>query len=139
METFNTGGYTTVLCKGDLPYTSMERGVKPLVFFVERAVLPGTIQRGNHIRMDITHLAFAPVESRHNVLIMRIAKFKESFLNRFFWQVLTVYTNGFSLAAYHINHHRHNFIYPAHINFQLRTVTVFIKKIITDICSDNIT
>jgi len=35
METFNTGEYTAVLCKGDLTYTSMEHGVKPLVAWID--------------------------------------------------------------------------------------------------------
>lgn len=38
METFNTGEYTAVLCKGDLTYTSMERGVKPLVAWIDSGI-----------------------------------------------------------------------------------------------------
>jgi len=38
METFNTGEYTAVLCKSDLTYTSTERGVKPLVAWIDSGI-----------------------------------------------------------------------------------------------------
>lgn len=38
METFNTGEYTAVLCKGDRTCTSTERGVKPIVAWINSEI-----------------------------------------------------------------------------------------------------
>ncbi len=38
METFNTGEYTAVLCRSNLTYTSTERGVKPLLAWIDSRI-----------------------------------------------------------------------------------------------------
>lgn len=37
-EIFSSGGYTCVLCRGEKIYTSRERGVKPLIMWIESDV-----------------------------------------------------------------------------------------------------